>query len=182
MEYSRALHCGHPPHRVSWKSPFGLVRVNVAYPFLKQSLDKGQILNFNFDLIFRRFRRCVIPHPSWVSPRSARSRLRPEPRADGGDGSRSGCCSWRAGAANRRRGRHAARVGRIAAGRSIQTQLEGERRKIRDQVSKLDEELKTGENELRRQRSVMSPPSQNHCETRHYLPLPSGALAALELD
>jgi outer membrane protein insertion porin family len=33
---------------VSWKSPFGLVRVNVAYPFLKQTLDKGQILNFNF--------------------------------------------------------------------------------------------------------------------------------------
>jgi outer membrane protein insertion porin family len=33
---------------VSWKSPFGLVRVNVAYPFLKESLDKGQILNFNF--------------------------------------------------------------------------------------------------------------------------------------
>ncbi len=33
---------------VSWKSPFGLVRVNIAYPFLKQSLDKGQILNFNF--------------------------------------------------------------------------------------------------------------------------------------
>jgi outer membrane protein insertion porin family len=33
---------------VSWKSPFGLVRVNIAYPFLKQPLDKGQILNFNF--------------------------------------------------------------------------------------------------------------------------------------
>jgi outer membrane protein insertion porin family len=33
---------------VSWKSPFGLVRVNVAYPFLKAPLDKGQILNFNF--------------------------------------------------------------------------------------------------------------------------------------
>ena len=33
---------------VSWKSPFGLVRVNIAYPFLKQSLDKGQVLNFNF--------------------------------------------------------------------------------------------------------------------------------------
>jgi outer membrane protein len=48
-----------------------------------------------------------------------------------------------------------------AAGRSIQTQLEGERRKIRDQVSKLDEELKTGENELRRQRSVMSPDAVN---------------------
>ncbi len=33
---------------VSWKSPFGPVRVDIAYPFLKQSLDKGQILNFNF--------------------------------------------------------------------------------------------------------------------------------------
>src|SRR6201996_938261 len=33
---------------VSWKSPFGLVRVNVAYPYLKGSLDKGQVLNFNF--------------------------------------------------------------------------------------------------------------------------------------
>jgi outer membrane protein insertion porin family len=33
---------------VSWKSPFGLVRVNIADPFLKQSLDKGQVLNFNF--------------------------------------------------------------------------------------------------------------------------------------
>jgi outer membrane protein insertion porin family len=33
---------------VSWKSPFGLVRVNMAYPFLKQPLDKGQVLNFNF--------------------------------------------------------------------------------------------------------------------------------------
>ena len=33
---------------VSWKSPFGLVRVNLADPFLKQRLDKGQVLNFNF--------------------------------------------------------------------------------------------------------------------------------------
>lgn len=33
---------------VSWKSPFGLIRVNVAYPFLRQSYDKGQVLNFNF--------------------------------------------------------------------------------------------------------------------------------------
>lgn len=33
---------------VSWKSPFGLIRVNIAYPYLKQSYDKGQILNFNF--------------------------------------------------------------------------------------------------------------------------------------
>jgi outer membrane protein len=48
-----------------------------------------------------------------------------------------------------------------AAGRSIQTQLEGERRKIRDQISKLEDELKNGENELRRQRSVMSPDAVN---------------------
>jgi Skp family chaperone for outer membrane proteins len=48
-----------------------------------------------------------------------------------------------------------------AAGRSIQSQLEGERRKIRDQISKLEEELKNGENELRRQRSVMSPDAVN---------------------
>ena len=33
---------------VSWKSPFGLIRVDIAYPFLKQAYDKGQILNFNF--------------------------------------------------------------------------------------------------------------------------------------
>ena len=33
---------------VSWKSPFGLIRIDVADPFLKQPLDKGQILNFNF--------------------------------------------------------------------------------------------------------------------------------------
>jgi len=33
---------------VSWKSPFGLIRVNIAYPYLKTNYDKGQILNFNF--------------------------------------------------------------------------------------------------------------------------------------
>ena len=43
-----------------------------------------------------------------------------------------------------------------AAGRSIQAQLDTERRKIRDQLAKLEEELKSGDNELRRQRSVMS--------------------------
>jgi Skp family chaperone for outer membrane proteins len=48
-----------------------------------------------------------------------------------------------------------------AAGRSIQSQLEGERRKIRDQVSKLDEELKATENEIKRQRSVMAPDAVN---------------------
>jgi len=48
-----------------------------------------------------------------------------------------------------------------AAGRSIQTQLEGERRKIRDQVAKLDDELKATENEIKRQRSVMAPDAVN---------------------
>jgi outer membrane protein len=43
-----------------------------------------------------------------------------------------------------------------AAGKSIQAQLETEGRKIRDQITKLDDELKNGENELKRQRSVMS--------------------------
>jgi Skp family chaperone for outer membrane proteins len=48
-----------------------------------------------------------------------------------------------------------------AAGRSIQSQLEVERRKIRDQITRLQDELKNGENELRRQRSVMSPEAVN---------------------
>jgi Skp family chaperone for outer membrane proteins len=47
-------------------------------------------------------------------------------------------------------------LGESSAGKSIQAQLETEGRKIRDQISKLDEELKNGENELKRQRSVMS--------------------------
>lgn len=48
-----------------------------------------------------------------------------------------------------------------AAGRSIQTQLDGERRKIRDQVTKLDDEIKAAENDFRRQRAVMAPDAQN---------------------
>jgi outer membrane protein len=48
-----------------------------------------------------------------------------------------------------------------AAGRSIQTQLDGERRKIRDQVTKLDEEIKAAENDFKRQRAVMAPDAQN---------------------
>ena len=48
-------------------------------------------------------------------------------------------------------------LGESAAGRSIQSQLEAERRKIRDQVSHLEDELKAGENDLRRQRSVLQP-------------------------
>jgi Skp family chaperone for outer membrane proteins len=47
-------------------------------------------------------------------------------------------------------------LGESSAGKSIQAQLETEGRKIRDQISKLDDELKNGENELKRQRSVMS--------------------------
>ena len=45
--------------------------------------------------------------------------------------------------------------------RSIQTQLDGERRKIRDQVTKLDEEIKAAENDFKRQRAVMAPDAQN---------------------
>lgn len=48
-----------------------------------------------------------------------------------------------------------------AAGRSIQSQLDTERRKIRDQVSRLEDELKTGENDLKRKRSVMQPDEVN---------------------
>ncbi len=48
-----------------------------------------------------------------------------------------------------------------AAGRSIMGQLEAERRKIRDQVSRLDEEIRTAENELRRQHAVMTPEQAN---------------------
>jgi len=52
-------------------------------------------------------------------------------------------------------------LGESAAGRSIQSQLEAERRKIRDQVSHLEDELKAGENDLRRQRSVLQPDQVN---------------------
>jgi outer membrane protein len=48
-----------------------------------------------------------------------------------------------------------------AAGRSIQTQLDTERRKIRDQLSKLEDELKAGDNELRRQRPILQPDAFN---------------------
>jgi Skp family chaperone for outer membrane proteins len=48
-----------------------------------------------------------------------------------------------------------------AAGRSIQSQLDAESRKFRDQVTRLEDDLKNGENELRRQRSVLSPDAVN---------------------
>jgi Skp family chaperone for outer membrane proteins len=43
-----------------------------------------------------------------------------------------------------------------AAGKSMLAQLEGERKKIRDQLARLEEELKNKDNELRRQRSILS--------------------------
>ncbi len=43
-----------------------------------------------------------------------------------------------------------------AAGRSIESQLESESRKFRDQVTQLQDQIKTGENDLRRQRAVMA--------------------------
>jgi Skp family chaperone for outer membrane proteins len=48
-----------------------------------------------------------------------------------------------------------------AAGRSIQSQLDAEQRKFRDQVSRYEEELKNGENELKRQRAIMAPDQFN---------------------
>lgn len=48
-----------------------------------------------------------------------------------------------------------------AAGKSIQSQLETERRKIRDQIQRMDEELKNAQNSFLRQRSVMSPEAAN---------------------
>lgn len=47
------------------------------------------------------------------------------------------------------------------AGRSIQAQLETEARKIRDQLSKLGEDLKSNENELKRQRPILQPDAFN---------------------
>jgi Skp family chaperone for outer membrane proteins len=47
------------------------------------------------------------------------------------------------------------------AGKNIQSQLETEGRKIRDQMQRLDDELRTADNDLRRQRSIMSPEAFN---------------------
>ena len=48
-----------------------------------------------------------------------------------------------------------------AAGRSIQAQLEVESRKFRDQYTRLEDELKTAENDIVRQRAVLSPEAMN---------------------
>ena len=47
------------------------------------------------------------------------------------------------------------------AGKSMLSQLDGERKKIRDQLAKLEEDLKNTDNELRRQRSILSEPAFN---------------------
>jgi len=44
-----------------------------------------------------------------------------------------------------------------AAGKSIQSQLDAERRKIRDQVTRMQDDLKNAQNQYLRQRSVLSP-------------------------
>jgi Skp family chaperone for outer membrane proteins len=44
-----------------------------------------------------------------------------------------------------------------AAGKSIQSQLDTERRKIRDQITRMQDELKAAQNQFLRQRSVLSP-------------------------
>jgi outer membrane protein len=43
-----------------------------------------------------------------------------------------------------------------AAGKNMLSQLDTERKKIREQLAKLDEDFKNQENELRRQRSILS--------------------------
>ena len=44
-----------------------------------------------------------------------------------------------------------------AAGKSIQSQLDTERRKIRDQITRMQDELKSQQNQFIRTRSVMAP-------------------------
>jgi Skp family chaperone for outer membrane proteins len=44
-----------------------------------------------------------------------------------------------------------------AAGKSIQSQLDTERRKIRDQITRMQDELKSAQNQFIRTRSVMAP-------------------------
>jgi outer membrane protein len=48
-----------------------------------------------------------------------------------------------------------------AAGKSIQSQLDTERRKIRDQITRMQDELKSAQNQFIRTRSVMAPEAAN---------------------
>ena len=48
-----------------------------------------------------------------------------------------------------------------AAGKSIQSQLDTERRKIRDQITRMQDELKSQQNQFIRTRSVMAPEAAN---------------------
>jgi Skp family chaperone for outer membrane proteins len=48
-----------------------------------------------------------------------------------------------------------------AAGKSIQGQLATEQKKIRDQLTKLQDEIKAAENDFRRQETILSPEARN---------------------
>jgi Skp family chaperone for outer membrane proteins len=48
-----------------------------------------------------------------------------------------------------------------SAGKSMITQLDGERRKLRDQATKLQDEINTSENEVKRQRSILQQEALN---------------------
>jgi len=48
-----------------------------------------------------------------------------------------------------------------AAGRSMQAQLDVERRKLRDQATKLQDEINNSENEVKRQRTILQPDALN---------------------
>ena len=37
---------------ISWKSPFGPIRVDLGFPIVKQSFDKEQLINFTFGTRF----------------------------------------------------------------------------------------------------------------------------------
>ena len=37
---------------IKWRSPFGPIRVDVAFPIVKESFDKEELVNFNFGTRF----------------------------------------------------------------------------------------------------------------------------------
>jgi len=37
---------------VRWRSPFGPIRIDLAYPILKESFDKEELISFNFGTRF----------------------------------------------------------------------------------------------------------------------------------
>ena len=51
-----------------------------------------------------------------------------------------------------------------SAGKSIQSQLDTERRKIRDQITRMDDDIKNAQNQFLRTRSVMAPEAAQQAE------------------